>query len=206
MNNQRNKTARTLIRKLNKIRHEQAKKIDILCNDMVSAHSDFIKRLRALTFGVNFYEALLKENDLPRLLDSAADLIKSYVSNSNVAIFLLESDGFELHMTDEEHPIEVDKAKLESCFTPQVVSSICRSNQVCSLNDMFEMGLAGNLAMLGSISAAAIPLGRFGGSTGFILIYRSSDDQLTADELERITAIVPGLCDSIKSRQALSRT
>jgi hypothetical protein len=195
----RNKKARQLIRRLNKLRHEQASKIDILCNDIVSAHTDFVKQLSNLTFGMNFYESLLGRTDFSGLLNTAAELIRDCVANANVAIFLADRGGFGLHLADDDEPVDIDTAGLESYFTSEVADNICRSNKVCSLDDMFEMGLIGNPGELGRICAAAVPLGRSGGALGFILVYRSSTKNLTADELEKIVGVIPGLCRAIKS-------
>ena len=202
MDKQRNKKARLLIRRLNKLRHEQASKIDILCNDIVSAHTEFVRQLGNLTFGMNFYESLLGPNDLPGLLNTAAELIRVCVANANVAVFLADladRSGFQLHLADADEPVDIDAAGLESYFTSEVTDNIRRSNKVCSLDDMFEMGLIGNPGELAKISAAAVPLGRSGGALGFILVYRSSEKKLTADELEKIVGITPGLCRAIKS-------
>jgi len=199
LDKQRNKKARLLIRRLNKLRHEQASKIDILCNDIVSAHTDFVRQLGNLTFGMNFYESLLGPNDLPGLLNTAAELIRVCVANANVAVFLADRNGFQLHLADADEPVDIDAAGLESYFNSEVADNICRSNKVCSLDDMFEMGLIGNPGELAKISAAAVPLGRSGGALGFILVYRSSENKLTADELEKIVGITPGLCRAIKS-------
>ena len=199
MDKQRYKKARLLIRKLNKLRHEQAGKIDILCNDLVSAHTDFVSQLGNLTFGMNFYESLLGPNDLAGLLNTTAQLIKGCLPNANLAVFLADCNGFQLHLADGDNPIDIDATRLESYFTPEVTENICRSNKVCSLDDMFEMGLIGNLAELAKISAAAVPLGRSGTALGFILVYRSSENKLTADELKKIVAITPGLCRAIKA-------
>jgi hypothetical protein len=199
LDKQRYKKARLLNHELNKLRHEQAKKINILCTDIVSAHTDFVKQLTNLTSAVNFYESLLGHNDQAGLLNTAAELIKSSVPNSNIAVFLVGRNGFELHVTDEDEPVDIDAAGLESYFTSEVAGNICRSNKVCYLDDMFEMGLIGNLAELGRISAAAVPLGQPGPAVGFILIYRSSQNELTPDELKKIVAVTPGLCRAIKA-------
>ena len=162
MDKERYKKVRLLIRRLNKARRQQTKQIDILCNDMVSAHSDFVEQLKKLTFTVNFYHSLLGQSKPAALLDTAIEVIQSCAANSNVAIFLTESEGFQLHTTGQNKPTELNVAKLESYFTQELVDKICRANWVCSLDDMFEMGLEGNLAELGKISAAAIVLERFG--------------------------------------------
>ncbi len=197
MNKARYKRVCHLVRELNKSRHVQEKKIDILCNDMVSAHGDFIKRLKPLVFGVSFYESILGCNDLSSLLDAAGKMIGSAVDESNVAVFLLDGDSFQLHITDGRHPIQIDAASLESCFSTQVIKNISRSGRICRLEDMFEMGLTGNLEDFNKISAAALPLNRFGRVYGFVLIYRAAGNELTADELAKVAAITPGLCNAI---------
>src|SRR6056297_3359429 len=186
-----NKENRALnaIRKINKIRHGQAKQIDILCNDMVSAHRDFIEQLNTLTFAVNFYESICGKNDLIMLLNSSADQIKDVVPDSNVSIFLTNPNtkGFKLHMTDDD-PIEVDSDRLESFFDEEVVNSVSRSNKICSLNDMTNMGLQGNPLVFSKTSAAAIPFGRFTESLGFILIWRPIEQKLTPGEIEKVVS------------------
>lgn len=200
-----NNRARQLIRKLNRIRHEQAKQIDILCNEMVSAHSDFVGQLRNLNFGIGFYESILGSNDINAILDTTVAHVKTHIPNSNVAVFLADSDGFQLHIVDEDNPIGVDAVMLESYFAEEVVNEICHSKKVSSLHDMIEMGLQGNPSILNKISAAAIPLGNLGPGAGFILIYRSADRKLTPGELQRVLAITGGLTRAIKSCHAVGK-
>lgn len=195
-----NDRARQLIRKLNRIRHEQAKQVDILCNDMVAAHSDFIKQIKSLNFGLSFYESILGANELNEILDATAAHVRAHISDSNVAVFLVDSAGFQIHIVDGDNPIGVDAVLIESYFGEEVINEICRSKKVSSLHDMIEMGLQGNPAILNKISAAAIPLGNLGQSAGFILVYRSADRKLTADELQKVLAITPGLRRAIKSQ------
>jgi hypothetical protein len=201
LSKQRNKRALLAIRKLRRARDEQAGKIDILCNDIVSAHGDFVRQLGNLGFGVRFYESLLGESNTGGVLGTAAELIKGCVADCNVAVFLVDNGGFELHVVNEEAPIDIDSGRLESYFTSEVADSICRSNKVCSLEDMFEMGLIGNLGELGRICAAAIPLGRSGTAMGFILLYRSSQKKFGRDELEKVVGITPGLLRAIKVQE-----
>ena len=73
---QRHKRLRLLIKKLNKKRKKQAKKIDILCNDFIAAQKDFIKSLKTISFIANFYESIIGITDLNSLLHTAVKLIK----------------------------------------------------------------------------------------------------------------------------------
>jgi hypothetical protein len=202
-NKQRHRRLRLLISELNKERKKQAKKIDILCNDLIAAQRDFIKRLNTISFTANFYEAIVGTTDLSRLILTAGKLIKDEISNSNVAFFLRQAENFELHMFESEQPIALEKQHLENCFTAELVSNICKSNKICTLDDMFAMGLQGKLTVLNKISAVTIPLGHIGSSLGFILIYRSSQNKLTPNELNNIAAIAPGLSRAIQSCQVL---
>ena len=254
---QRHRRLCLLIRKLNKERKKQAQKIDILCNDFISAQRDFIKRLNTINFTANFYEAIVGISDLSGLLYTAGKLIKGEIPDSNVAFFLLhpvrnsigaeypakgkisngvKQDNFELYMFDSDQPlvpactcgaagtgavtqvqaITLEKRHLENCFTPELVDNICKSNKLCTLDDMFAMGLQGNLIRLSKISASTVPLRRFartplsavadskggnasagGSSLGFILIYRSSQNKLTPGELNNISAVTCGLSRAI---------
>ncbi len=200
---QRHKELGLLIKKLDKERKKQAKKIDILCNDLIAAQRDFIKRLDKIGFAANFYKTIVGITDLSALLYTAGKLIKDEFPDANVAFFLRQADNFELHMFESDHPITLEEQHLENCFTTELVDNICKSNKICTLDDMFAMGLQGNLTGLNKISAATIPLGQLGPSPGFILIYRSSQNKLTPDELTNITAVTYGLSRAIQSCQVL---
>ena len=202
---QRHRRLRLLIKKLNKERKKQAKKIDILCNDLIAAQRDFIKRLDTISFVANFYESLIGTTDLSNLLCTAVKLIKEKIADANVTFFLRQTDNFELHMFESDQPIAFEKQHLESCFSPELMDSICKSNKVCTLDDMFAMGLQGNLTGLNNISAVTIPLGVIGSSLGFILVYRSSENELAADKISNILAVTCGLSRAITSCQALPR-
>ena len=203
---QRNRRLRLLISKLNKERKKQAKKIDILCKDLIAAQRDFIKKLDTISFTANFYETIVGATDLSSLILIAGKLIKDEIPDANIAFFLCQADSFELHMFESNQPITLGKQHLENCFSPELVDNICKSNKICTLDDMFAMGLQGNLTSLNKISAVTVPLGRLGSSLGFILICRSSQNKLTADELNNVCAITCGLSRAIASCRVLSHS
>jgi hypothetical protein len=102
-------------------------------------------------------------------------------------------------MFESDRPIAIDKQFIENCFTQELMDNISKSNKVCTIDDMYAMGLHGNLNELNKISAVTIPLGLLGSSLGFILVYRLSENKLTADEISRISAINNGLSRAITS-------
>jgi len=203
---QRHKRLRLLIKKLNKKRKKQAKKIDILCNDFIAAQRDFIKSLKTISFIANFYESIIGITDLNSLLYTAVKLIKEGNADANVTFFLRQSDNFELYMFESEQPITLEKQHLENCFNTELMNNICKSNKVCTLDDMFAMGLQGNLIGLNKISGVTIPLGVHGSSLGFVLICRSCENKLTAEEISNISAVTCGISRAIQCCQATLRS
>lgn len=200
----RNKRLHLLVKKHNKERKKQAQKIDILCNDIIAAQRNFIKQLSTVAFAAEFYNAIIATTTLENLFDIAAANIKQQIADANIAFFLRHPDNFELHSFKSEHLVTLRKHPLEDSLNPQLVENICRSNKVCTLQDLLEMGLNEKPSVLKKISATTIPLGRFGSSTGFILICRPSENQLTAEQISLISAITPGLSKAINTRQALA--
>jgi len=245
---QRHRRLRLLTKQLNKERKKQAQKIDILCNDLIGAQRNFIKRLNTISFIANFCESIIGTTDLNNLLYTAAGIIQAENNDAHVTFFLKEggdpsagSSGpnrFGLHVfespapvfrQEDAGPIAVDqsgnstpassgltdqsgnsfanneglteKQHLEACFTRELMDGICRSNKVCTLDDMFALGLQGNLMGLNKISAVTIPLGLPGSSLGFMLLYHSAENKLNADAVERISAITCGLSRAIASCQ-----
>jgi hypothetical protein len=201
---QRHKRLRLLVKKLNKDRKRQALRTDILCNDIIAAQREFIKRLRTISSTANFYESIIGMTNLNNLLHTAVKIIEAENAGANVRFFLRRADSFELCMFDSDRPMAFEEQQLETCFSPELMDNICKSNKVCSLDDMFEMGLQGNLVELKGISAVTIPLGLFGSSLGFMLVCRSSKNKLKPAEIGNISAVTFGLSQAIASCQALS--
>jgi hypothetical protein len=212
---QRYRRLRLLIRRLNKERKRQAKKIDLLCNDFILTQRDFIERLNTISYTANFYESILGTTDLSSLLYTAGKLIKDEIPDSYVAFFLpgfpcskepqkgttFQQDSSEWYVFESEQSITLEKQHLKDSFTPELVENICKSNKLCTLDDMFAFGLHDNLVRLSKISAITVPLCRFGSSLGFILIYRLSQNRLTSDDLNNISAVTCGLSRAIQYYQ-----
>jgi len=200
----RHKRLRLMIKKLNRDRKKQNQKIDILCNDLIEAQRTFIKRLGIINFVANFYESIIGTTDLNKLLYTAVEYFRAVNADVNITFFLRQQENFELFMFESGLPTAMEKQYLESCFTPELMDNISNSNKVCSLDDMFAMGLQGNLNELNKISSMTIPLGLLGSSLGFILVYRSSENKITVDEIDRISAVISGLSQAITSCRMLS--
>jgi hypothetical protein len=198
LENQRDKRLRFLVRQLNRIRHIQAKKIDILCNDLIGAQKDCIKLLGRLGFVVDAYEVLMGLTDKSAALETAAELIRPAVCAPNVWFLLLEQNNLRVHSYDSDPRLAVDAKPLTDCFTMAMVQRICASNKVCLAEDLPALGLDSNPAVFDKICLAVIPLAIGSLPLGLILVYRPAGSEFTAAELQKITAMTPGLARIIR--------
>jgi GAF domain-containing protein len=209
---QRHKRLRLLLRKLNKERKKQSRQIDILCNDLIGAQRNFIKRLNTISFIASFCESIIGTTDLNSLLATAVRIIKDETSDAVVSFFLRQGDDFQLHVFESPTFAPggigqtcriLERQHLEACFNHELMDNICKSNKVCTLDEMFALGLQGNPIGLARLSVVSIPLALPGLSLGFMLLARPSENRLTADEIERIASASHGLSRAIAASQAL---
>ena len=118
VNNNRNRHQKllALLNKMNQERRKQAKQIDILCNDMIGAQRDFIKRLKTIDFRANFYESIMGATDLNCLLSTASVIIKEETNNANIIFFLRQGESFEVFTFDENRVNDSKSQNIEDYF------------------------------------------------------------------------------------------
>ena len=199
----RQKRLRLLIKQLNKARKIQAQKTDILCNDIISAHRKFLHNLKMLSFTANFYESLAGITELSLLLTTAAEYMKDHLTNSQLAIVLRLPHSFELHIPFSEKDEPKTNCWLADYLTEEIVQAVCKSNQICTLDEMLKMSMQIPPAMLGKLTAAAIPLSRSSISLGFIIIWKNLPEKVTENEIKYIRTVTPGLTKAIQAAQKI---
>ena len=204
-NKKRNDKVRLMIKKVNEERKKQAKKIDIVCNNLVDAQREFIKRLDVISFTANFYKSIIGITDLNTLFYVAGHLLKEELDQANIAFFTNDDKNFKLHIPESQEPIDLSQQRLENHFTDELVSSVSKLNKVCTIEDLLQSGLQVNPAQLSKIWAVTIPLCHHSASFGFILIYREKKGkkELTEEQLNCVKAITLGLCRAITSCKTL---
>lgn len=196
----RNQRALAVIRHLRLRQKKQNLQIELLCRDMVEAHGQFARKLSRLSFVSQFYETLLSSSNIESLLDAATGAIQARVSGSNVAIFLLESNGFDIHFIKDPKWSPLSVEQVEGWFSTETVRDISMSSQVCGVERLLELGMQANPKELKQIAAAAVPLGALGQASGFTLLWRQAEKPFTKSELETIASVAGGLRYAIRSR------
>ncbi|HTW95269.1 MAG TPA: response regulator, partial [Tepidisphaeraceae bacterium] len=87
---------RQAVRRLNNARKTVSKKVDLLCNDLISAYGELSRQLDEVRTQENFRSLLNSARDLEQLLCHAMDWLLRQLGYANVAIWLAGNDTFEL--------------------------------------------------------------------------------------------------------------
>jgi hypothetical protein len=195
---------RLLLKTLNKERKKQAKKIDILCNDLIGAQRDFIRRLNTISSTADFYKSIIGTTDLSQLLNIAGKHIQENITDVNVCFFLRQAIGFELYAAKNNAGATGKDDRFEDYFNAEIVENICKSNRTCEMEDILAMGLQIKPAKLNRTRASTVPLEQFGQSLGFILLYHWSEKGFTQDDLAGVSSITAGLSRAVQACRVLS--
>ena len=84
---------RAAVKKLNQSRRTISKKVDLLCNDLVSAYGELSKQVEAVRTQEAFRKVAAQAEDLEQLLCHAMDWLLRQIGYSNVAVWLAGDDG-----------------------------------------------------------------------------------------------------------------
>lgn len=88
---------RAAVRKLNSARHTVQKKVDLLCNDLVSAYGELARQVEDVRVREHFRKTISTAVDLEQLLCHTMDWLLASCGYTNIAVFLAGDDGtFEL--------------------------------------------------------------------------------------------------------------
>ena len=84
---------RDAVRRLNEARRLVSKKVDLLCNDLITAYGELSRQLDVVRTQEGFRKLLAEAKDLEQLLCHAMDWLLRQVGYCNVAIWLTGDDG-----------------------------------------------------------------------------------------------------------------
>jgi DNA-binding NarL/FixJ family response regulator len=94
---QRLSRLKVTVKRLNVLRHTVSKKVDLLCNDLVSAYGEVSRQVDTIRIEESFRKVLVSAADLEQMLCHAMDFILRRIGYCNVAIWLAGDDeGYEL--------------------------------------------------------------------------------------------------------------
>ncbi|HMB95347.1 MAG TPA: response regulator, partial [Tepidisphaeraceae bacterium] len=89
---------RVAVKKLNTTRHTISKKVDLLCNDLVSAYGELSRQLDTIRMQESFRKLMNEANDLEQVLCHAMDWILRHSGYCNVAVWLASEGDVEYEL------------------------------------------------------------------------------------------------------------
>ncbi|MDB5296821.1 MAG: atoC [Phycisphaerales bacterium] len=87
------KKLKAAVRKLNGARKTISQKVDILCNDLVTAYGELSKQFDVVRTQEGFRKTIAGSTDLEQLICQSMDWLMRQVGYSNVAVWLAGEDG-----------------------------------------------------------------------------------------------------------------
>jgi len=200
----RNKRLRAMVKKLNAERKRHARKVDILCNDLVESQKQFVSRLNTIDFSSGFYESIIGATELDDLFDHAASAIEHQVFGAEVAFFLRKKNRIEIYPGRDWNNVSEEFRDIKNRMNLSLANSICNANKVCGLEEIFSMDVDGCLEGAGKLSGVAFPIGSAVKAGGFMFVSRDGDNPLDGGEIANIGAITGGLSKAVESCQMLA--
>lgn len=196
---ERYKRLRLLVHRLNKQRKRQASQIDILCHDLIGAQRSFLHRLQDLGFAAEFYRSLLGCTDVEGILARAGRIIKQELPGTGVTFFLRQPDGCTVHACAGDESLHGNRPGPHECLDPDLVEDICKRNRACTLDEILDLGIHGDLAPLSRFSLVTLPLSDLGRSLGFALIYCPRPQVLNLADVRQIAPVMRGLAQAVRA-------
>ncbi len=186
----RQQRVRQLVRRVNRQRKKQARQIDILCNDLIGAQREFIRRLGTLNFAATYYRSILGVVDVPTLFDRTGQRLQELFPEAHIVFCRPGQEPWCYH-TEHRGPGTGD-LNLEQYLDATVVTAISQCSRSCNTDDMLAFGLQVNPCVLTTCKAVTMPLADQGRALGFVLLYHHGR-AFQPQELAPVTAMASGL-------------
>lgn len=193
----RNNRIRMLVKQLNQQRKQQARQIDMLCGDIISAHRDFINTVKTLAFAADFYESLIGIDNMDKLLYTTARAITGRIPDTNFVFFLSQPEAFQFYAFECDRHCHQDQ-RLEKYLTNELVRAVTKANKPCDTNDLLQMGLQAKPSLLKDISAITAPIAEDGSSAGFILMYKTHQQKFSQEQIKLACSIRRALSKALR--------
>lgn len=190
---------RQLVSKHNKVKRSQKKQIDILCNDILKSHTEFISHLKNFQFAADFYENILGLSTPEQLAKAVGEYFITAFDNMNIATVFMSGNKPEIFIHSTDTSLQEIPSQIGPYLNARLVKQVCQSGKVCTTDDLCEMDFFTGPAVLKKISLAAIGINKAGPSLGMLIFYRTASEPLTKSELTSAASITPGLSTALKN-------
>jgi FixJ family two-component response regulator len=190
---------RDAVRRLNESRRLISKKVDLLCNDLVSAYGELSRQLDGVRTQEGFRKYVEKAHDLEQLLCHSMDWMLRQMGYANVAVWLSAEDGeFQLgaymKYTVAGEPILTDSIK--RVLLPRAVQDGLVRLKGEDLQDKLTPQ---EMALLKGQDIVAVNCTYLGESLAALVFFRDAKSPFTAEDETLLKQVSPIFAVSLAS-------
>jgi DNA-binding response OmpR family regulator len=181
---------RAAVKRLNESRRLVTRKVDLLCNDLVSAYGELSRQLDQVRTTESFRGAITVADNLEQMLCHAMDWMLRQIGYANVAIWLASEPGFQL-AAYMKYTIagnnEMSEAMRQGLLPKIVREGIVQwsADEAARQLSAAEMQHMRDQAILGAHCTY------LGESLAQIVLFRDGNKPFTSDDLATLRAIGP---------------
>ena len=187
------------VRRLGEARRVISKKVDLLCNDLVSAYGELSKQVDGVRHQEGFRKYIDGAHDLEQLLCHAMDWLMRQIGYSNVAIWLAAEDG-EFQLGAYMKYTVAGERILTDALKRVVLPTTFRDGLLHTrLQNLAARFTPQELNLLGGSDLLAVNCTYLGESLATIMFFRDARTPFTGDDQLLLRSISPIFAISLAS-------
>jgi len=179
------------VRRLNDSRRLISRKVDLLCNDLISAYGELSKQLDGVRTQEAFRKFIANAKDLEQLLCHSMDWLLRQLGYCNVAVWLASDEGdFQLGAY-MKYTIAGDQPVTDAIHRV-IVPPVLREGALhVTTNDLRTQFTPQEMALLKDQDVLAINCTYLGESLAAVVFFRDAKSPFTADDEALVKSISP---------------
>ncbi len=178
------------VRQLNQARRTVGQKVDLLCQDLVSAYSDLSRQFERVRVGEHLRRLLDSAADLEQMLCHMMDWLLRELGHCNIAIFLADDNGKSELGAYMKHTVAGDEA-VTKWLARHIVPRAGADGWTCAGGEAGELPATGSIKALREQAVLAADCTYLAESLGTIVVFRPADKPFNPDALELLKAAGP---------------
>jgi FixJ family two-component response regulator len=197
---------RDAVKRLNEARRLVSKKVDLLCNDLITAYGELSKQLDVVRTQEGFRKLLAEAADLEQMLCHAMDWLLRQIGYSNVAIWLTADDG-EYQLGAYMKYTTPGEPAFTEAMKQGILKHINRDGFVHLTADEAREKLShAELQHMAGQSILAVTCTYLGESLATVVMFRDAKTPFTDDDAQALKAVSPlfatALAGSVRDEDA----
>jgi FixJ family two-component response regulator len=190
-------TLRQTVRKLNEARKLVSRKVDLLCNDLISAYTDLSRQMESVRLQEGFRNLIGSATDLEELLCHTMDWLLRQLGYANVGIWLSGDDDSYNLGAYMKYTVPGDSA-LTTALERNLVRMVARKGFVhIGEADAAAVLTGPELAKLPKQDLIAANCTYLGDTLGVVVLFRDAKSPFTEEDMIALKSVMPLLAAAL---------